>query len=182
MSGSGPNGSASGVSPGFLAGGQVGYNYQFPNSHFVVGIEGDLDWANFNISSPTSGGKITIDNTYIATIGGRLGYSLEHLSLFGLALNPILVFGKAGWAWTNEEWNITSNKALATNTFDRDGWMLGAGAEYALWRNWSIKAEYNYYSLGTIHEVLFRKNGANVILGNVNAFVHLGKAGINYRF
>src|SRR5450830_1348712 len=32
------------TTPGFLAGGQIGYNWQAPNSPWVFGIEADLDW------------------------------------------------------------------------------------------------------------------------------------------
>ena len=180
LDGSGPNGAASGVLPGWLLGGQVGYNYQI--SQFVLGIEGDASWSGMQITSPTSGGKVLIKSHYIATVAGRLGYSLEHMSLFGYALNPILIYGKGGLAYTDEAWEITSNNAVATGTFNRDGWMAGVGAEYALWGNWSVKAEYNYLNFGTIHEILTRKNGPVFIVGNVNAHDHIGKAGFNFRF
>ncbi len=34
------------TSSGFVAGGTVGFNYQFPTSNFVLGFEGDFDWSN----------------------------------------------------------------------------------------------------------------------------------------
>ena len=58
------------------------------------------------------------------------------------------------------------------------GWTAGAGLEYAMWSNWSVKAEYLYVDLGsfdcgitcgaTTDDVTFK---ANVV-----------RAGINYRF
>src|SRR4051794_41448708 len=34
---------------GFVGGGQIGYNYQFtPGTGFVVGVEADIQWADFN--------------------------------------------------------------------------------------------------------------------------------------
>ena len=32
------------TTPSFLAGAQLGYNWQAPNSHWVMGLEADLDW------------------------------------------------------------------------------------------------------------------------------------------
>jgi outer membrane immunogenic protein len=49
------------------------------------------------------------------------------------------------------------------------GWMLGIGAEYALWDNWTAKIEYNRMDFGNGGP--FADNKFNVI-----------KAGINYRF
>jgi outer membrane immunogenic protein len=40
-----------------------------------------------------------------------------------------------------------SGSAAQTKT----GWTLGGGAEWALNRSWSVKAEYLYYDLGTIN-------------------------------
>jgi outer membrane immunogenic protein len=180
LAGSGPNGSAEGILPGPIAGGQLGFNYQV--MQFVAGVEGDFSWSNMRISSPISGGSVYIKDNYFATLAGRLGYSLERITVFGIALNPILIYGKGGVAFVQEDWTITSNNAAAVGTFDRHGWMVGGGVEYALWGNWSVKAEYNYYDFGTLHETLTRKNAANFIVGNVDAHSHLGKAGINFRF
>ena len=47
--------------------------------------------------------------------------------------------------------------------------MLGIGAEYALWDNWTAKIEYNMMDFG--NGGLFADNKFNIL-----------KAGINYRF
>jgi outer membrane immunogenic protein len=44
LSGTGTFGSDSITAKGWLGGGQIGYNYQI--GQFVVGVEGDFDWAN----------------------------------------------------------------------------------------------------------------------------------------
>src|SRR5215472_9487074 len=49
------------------------------------------------------------------------------------------------------------------------GWMLGIGAEYALWDNWTAKIEYNMMDFGNSGP--FADDKFNVV-----------KAGINYRF
>ena len=49
------------------------------------------------------------------------------------------------------------------------GWMLGIGAEYALWDNWTAKIEYNRMDFGSSGP--FADDKFNIL-----------KAGINYRF
>ena len=47
------------------------------------------------------------------------------------------------------------------------GWMLGVGAEYALWTNWTAKVEYNMMDFGD--DFVADRN------------LHVIKAGLNYR-
>jgi outer membrane immunogenic protein len=54
----------------------------------------------------------------------------------------------------------------------RIGWTVGAGLEYALWSNWSVKVEYLYADLGS-----FEFAG-----GNIDFNTHIVRGGINYRF
>jgi outer membrane immunogenic protein len=181
ISGTGPGGSAAGIQHGFIAGGQVGYNYQIRS--FVVGLEGDLSWSAVDLQAKVSGGRVTIKDRYFATIGPRLGYALEHFSLLGHSFDHTLLYVKGGAAFTQEDWRLTSLGQAAIGTFNRTGWMLGTGAEYPLWNGWTLKAEYNYLNFASIHEVLHRTTaGAPVIIGDVKASSHLGKFGINYRF
>ena len=64
----------------FVAGGQVGGNYQFNN--FVIGVEGTFDWsANNNnnsngIAVPALGGnvvRVTSNDTWLSTLAARFG-------------------------------------------------------------------------------------------------------------
>src|ERR1700680_5071083 len=61
---------------GGLVGGTLGYNYQFGQG--VVGIEGDIDWANINGSTNTSCplGCQTSDN-WLSTVRARLGHAAD---------------------------------------------------------------------------------------------------------
>jgi outer membrane immunogenic protein len=171
ISGTGAGGSAAGIQQGFIAGGQIGYNYQI--NSFVIGLEGDLSWSGIELKAPISGGRVTIKDNYFATIGPRFGYAFDRT----------LIYGKAGAAFAQEEWTVTSLGAIANGTFNRSGWMLGAGAEYALWNGWSLKAEYNYLNFSSVHEVLHRVGGgAPVVVGEVKASSHLGKFGVNFHF
>ena len=62
---------------GGLVGGTVGYNFR-PNQ-VVLGIEGDLDWANINAARAPVCRRRRADqtsNNWLGTVRGRLGYAL----------------------------------------------------------------------------------------------------------
>jgi opacity protein-like surface antigen len=55
----------------FIGGVQAGYNYQA--GHFLVGVEGDFDWAGFarpTLPAPTLG---FVNQHWIGTVAGRVG-------------------------------------------------------------------------------------------------------------
>ena len=101
-----PLGSGSFDPTGFVAGGTLGFNYQFGS--FVLGIEGDGDWAN--ISASTSGGGCgAVGNCqtslgWLATVRGRAGYAFDR----------VLVYGTAGGAGGG----ITAKTGLGSTTND----------------------------------------------------------------
>jgi outer membrane immunogenic protein len=171
LSGKGPLGSASGVLQGPLAGGQLGYNYQIDK--WVLGVEGDISWSGSKADAPLpGGGNVSIKDNYFATAAARVGY----------ALNRTLVFAKGGYLSTQESWNVSSGGKHPWGKFDRSGWMLGAGIEYALSHSWSAKFEYNYFNFPTIHETLTIGPLTPVVLGEVKSISHFGTVGLNYRF
>jgi Outer membrane protein beta-barrel domain len=51
--------------------------------------------------------------------------------------------------------------------------VVGVGAEYAFWNNWSAKVEYNHFDFGG--------DSGTFIIGNT-VTLNTVKAGINYRF
>jgi outer membrane immunogenic protein len=70
-----------------------------------------------------------------------------------------LVYGKAGVAWGHtdysDNWTITGIPGVTSlfgglgNENHRAGWTVGTGIEWAIWNNWSVKAEYDYLDFGT---------------------------------
>ena len=104
-----------------------------------------------------------------------------------------LIYAKGGVAFADQDYNwivTKGSKDLATAKFSdtHTGWMVGGGAEWALWHNWSAKLEYNYMDFGT--ETI--NVAASVCLsGNcskkdvrvdIEERMHVVKLGINYRF
>jgi outer membrane immunogenic protein len=71
LSGTGTFGSDSITAKGWLAGGQLGYNYQI--GQFVIGVEGEYSWANVKYDTPLFAGTLTLKNDYFVTAAARLG-------------------------------------------------------------------------------------------------------------
>jgi outer membrane immunogenic protein len=151
---------------GGLVGGTAGYNWQFGNA--VLGIEGDIDWANLkgtNSSTLCPAGCSTSD-TWLSTVRGRAGYAFGGVLPYltgGLALGDIRA--------------ATPGFAGASNT--GAGWTAGGGIEFGLTGNWSAKAEYLYVDLGRFNCGV-SCNGLPT--DNVSMHDNVVRAGVNYRF
>jgi outer membrane immunogenic protein len=163
---------------GAVAGGQVGGNYQIGN--VVLGLEGSYDWADIRNTQigPLGAGTLTLvtKNDYIATVAGRLGYAFDR----------VLIYGKGGAAFTRDRANANLTGPLpgtASGSFDRTGWLAGAGVEWAFWGNWSVKAEYDYMGFGAINEVITNTTGSlTASPATVKLNVQTAVVGINYKF
>jgi outer membrane immunogenic protein len=159
---------------GWLGGVQVGYNYQIDS--FVIGAEGEYAWANVKNSTDNplgTGGSATLKNDYFATAALRLGYAIDRT----------LIYAKGGAAWTRDKVDITDGiGGFANGSFNRTGWLLGAGVEYAFWNNFSGKIEYNYLNFKSITETLSTGGGLAATTPSVGLKTHLVKIGLNYKF
>jgi outer membrane immunogenic protein len=65
------------------------------------------------------------------------------------------------------------------------GWTVGAGGEYALTRNWSLKAEYLFVDLGSgLDDTTASRFVAGQSLSHSADIddLHIVRAGLNYRF
>ncbi len=167
---------------GFVAGGTVGYNYQFtPNNGFVVGIETDANYSdihnNFRASAGAAGnatGGLKTD-TYFVTVRGRIGY----------AWGPLLAYATGGWAFTEigARGSATVPGLVAPTSFNAsipvDGYTVGAGLEYMITPALSVKGEYLYADFE--RDVRFRALGTQFGL-RTGLDTHLLKVGINYHF
>lgn len=126
---------------GFTGGGQIGYNVQA--GHLVVGVEADAYYANLSRTVASPSGVVTADTTgnVVGSLRGRLG----------LAAGNWLIYGTGGLALGNQTTSIASangNTMSASDNATRMGWVAGAGIEYLLDRNWSIRTEFLHTDLG----------------------------------
>ena len=174
----------------WLAGGQIGYNYQIKN--WVLGAEAEFSWTNLQGSNidPTSANINHTKTDFVATMGGRFGYAWDRL----------LLFGKAGGAWAHDKFFDTATAPLTSGTFpafpitlpagsledqatlNRFGLMLGGGVEYALTPNWSVKAEYEYLDFGRKRVTLSpAAAGLAPFDADIRQRIQLAKVGINYK-
>ena len=129
-------------SSGGLFGGLAGYNWQ-GNTPLVVGLEGDLAWANIKGDDGGAGG--TVDESHYRWLGsvrGRIGYAFDNW----------LPFVTGGWAYSNiRHTNSSGTIVVTTDSFDnaRSGWTVGGGIEYALTPNWTTRLDYRYFDFGS---------------------------------
>ncbi len=183
--------------PAFLGGGQIGYNWQVPNSSWVFGVEAEisaLDSVGTNTCLASSGFfvsancRVRPDATVAVT--GRIGYAA------GLE-GRTLLYVKGGLAGVHDFIDITTNAnlpALVTaNTLWKWGGTVGAGVEQALAPAWSVRVEYDYLGFGSSSvptPVSFVQtappNPASYVTtpgssASVSQHIHAVKLGLNYR-
>jgi outer membrane immunogenic protein len=180
----------------WLAGVTVGANKQI--GQIVFGIEADGSWGEFGGNStfatrPVGAGlggtewdvEQELDN--LGTLRGRLGYSLGSVLLYGT--------GGVAFAQTSatqstfdiaNDGSRTGNMANATAEENHIGWAAGAGAEWAVTHNWSLKAEWLHVDLGKADYSFdgARTNGTPYRMDNFNSSLEMDiiRAGLNYRF
>jgi outer membrane immunogenic protein len=155
---------------GGLAGGQLGYNWQF--GQFVWGLEGDGDWTQLrgqaNAINCANTTQCQTRNDFLSTVRGRVGIAMDRWLPYatgGLAIGNIKATPPAFTGVTGID---------KTDT----GWTVGGGLEYSLAPNWSVKAEYLWVDLG--------KETCSIVCGlpsnNVNLTTNVVRGGINYHF
>ncbi len=150
---------------GALAGGTIGYNYQYGRA--VIGTEGDIDWSGMK-GSTTAGcaaGCQTSDS-WLSTVRARLGYAADRF----------LPYVTGGAAFGDIQ---ASRPGFAGSSTTNAGWTVGAGIEFAIAGNWTAKAEYLYVDLGKFNCGISCGAAAT---DNVSFTTNLVRAGVNYRF
>jgi opacity protein-like surface antigen len=139
--------------PGFLAGGELGYNWQIPNGPWVFGFEANLDWLDTdgtNTCLAFSGFFVSANcrarPNFAGDVTARLGFA------YGAAGHSLL-YAKSGAAFVHTHVDVTTNATAnfigvppqTTGTsFTAPGWIAGVGVEHAISPAWSIKVEYDY--------------------------------------
>ena len=159
---------------GFAVGGTLGYNYQI-YQNFVIGVEGDIGYADIQAKSTTSGfgfsstDRIGVDG-YLGTIRGRIGY----------AMGQWLFYGTGGYAFADGRAVSTATSPFGTvsSSASRDlqGYVVGGGVEYAMTPNLSVKGEYLYMDFDKQRVV------SPLSVTSVSQDAHLLKIGVNYKF
>jgi outer membrane immunogenic protein len=155
-----------------MAGGQIGFDWQL-SPNWVVGLEGQLSWVDFDQSWAAPGLALTRQNDWIGSITGRVGYTW----------GPGLLYVKGGWAFADNDYSLVVAgvpAVFSSGNNSNNGWTLGAGLEYMFAPSWSAKIEYQYYNFGS--DTLIAPVAPFVVGVNTDNDVHTVKLGVNYRF
>ena len=175
---------------GGFGGAQIGYNYQFANN-VVLGAEADIAYSGIG---QDWGGATEFDAYYgedsidwFGTVRARVGYSADRF----------LPYLTGGLAWANVDNKLGCDRARApaslgcgtqfeTSKSDTAwGWTAGAGVEYAVTNNVTVKAEYLYTDLGKNTVTLNDPNIPVIDSRNNREFdtsFNSIKVGLNYKF
>ena len=164
----------------FIAGGQIGYNYQFtPN--WILGVEAFFDGiagnnnSNLTFFVPAAGSffPASAKADWVTTVAARFGYTSPAV--------PWFIYTKTGWGWVQSQSSFTDLTVPASfsSTKTNGGWVTGAGIEWAFAPSWSAKLEYLYIALNNIGVA----NGLVADQFNVHdANFQMVTLGIDYRF
>lgn len=147
----------------FVAGGQVGYNFQA--GHLLFGVEGDFDGATFShpaLPGPTLG---SVSDHWIATAAGRAGYAADRW----------LIYGKLGGGWVHSSAivNFAGQSFSGSNT--SSGWLAGVGLEYGFKSHWTVRLEYD-------HLWLAGWNSPTIPAVALSRDLQMVTAGLSYKF
>jgi outer membrane immunogenic protein len=153
---------------GGFAGGTIGGNAQFGN--MVVGAEVEGAWSN--IGQTVRFGGLGSASDRVQAFGSATGR-------VGVAVDNLLLYGKAGFAAANNNIKVTVLGVSLSDTQTHLGYTAGGGLEYGFTPNWSAKGEYlfahyqskNYFT--TVAPPGFASGTFDV---------HTIKVGVNYRF
>jgi outer membrane immunogenic protein len=198
---------------GVLGGVQLGYNLQL-GRNWLVGAETDFDWSGIKGTGSSSSLPFGLSASSVAseqvkwfgTVRARLGYLPKQDFLTyvtgGFAYGRVeraasyvnnsgVDFGVDGPVFGINCVDGAPTCASGSSSNIASGWTAGAGFEYALWQNITVKAEYLYVSLANQSAVTERASalccGATV-LSSINAnfsnrtTFSVARVGLNYRF
>jgi outer membrane immunogenic protein len=166
-------------SSSWVAGGQIGYLYQFtPN--WVAGIE--ASWSATNLKD-TSVSVAIADRfrqakiTDLLLVTGRFGYASDHW----------LGYIKGGYANANIDFrtSVASTGLTSTTSSGRDGgWSLGGGFEYAFNPYVSAGVEYNFarINVGDRNQAVSPGFVTPETVTNAHADIQTVLARLNFRF
>ena len=181
----------------FTGGVQAGVNWQ--TGAFVFGAEGDVGVMRLQKSASASGTfpfpflgtrytlTDSVSTDWLATVRARLGF----------AITPqLLIYATGGAAFTRVEFasryadnaidaNFPGGTGSGSIRTIKTGWTVGGGMQWALDRNWSVKAEYLYADFGSVSVPVPTSNTpaySQTMLVSSDLVAQLVRVGIDYRF
>ena len=176
----------------FTGGGQAGVNVQ--SGRLVYGLEVDVQ--SFKLGGARTGtanDPVNLGNVIRVGTAFDTDWLFTARSRFGWTVAPnILLYGTGGVAATELSArnsiasSLTGAQGAASHTGRVIGWTLGGGAEWALDRHWTLRAEYLYLDFGNVTTNASVSDSATSFPSNlattVNLTARIARAGVNYKF
>ena len=84
-----------------------------------------------------------------------------------------------------QNWPAACRNGCASQSATRHGWTIGAGVEYALIDQWTLKVEYLYANFGTatfFNPAVTLPGPFTVVTRDVSLSDSIARIGINYKF
>ncbi len=181
-----------------FAGGHVGYDFQM--GRIIIGLEGDVN-ARFGDGNPSFSRGLSEDFIGSNFVGGWQAQAKWDASIRGrlgaLVTERALVYVTGGVAFAEfslSHADLRGRGAPANATWgtvnvygdSRVGWTIGAGAQYALDPNWSVRIEYRHTDYGTKSQSWGRRENwfYRTEAGNASAKITDDRVavGMSYRF
>jgi outer membrane immunogenic protein len=153
--------------PGIFGGIQGGYNWQM--NSLVLGVEADIQANSANKRFPLSATTGFRDSVpMFGSLRARAGFAADRALFY--------VTGGLGYATLSTKFydTVTPANNLSAST-TRFGYTVGAGIEYAITNNWTVKGEYLYYGFSNTRPGFTATD-------RLTSNIHTVKLGVNYLF
>jgi outer membrane immunogenic protein len=183
--GAGNGGSGSSKPKGVLGGVGAGFNWQ--NKQLLLGLEADIQVTGQKGDSLTlctpgdpsctrTFGTVTQKLPMFGTFRGRIGYVS--------AADDWLLYVTGGLAWGRLKTEATGQIAGVPFAVDasttKTGSVIGGGVEKVISKNWTVKLEYLYVSLGTVSQTV--PFLGTTVTSNSSVKDSILRLGVNYKF
>lgn len=182
---------------GFRVNAYYGYNWQLAS--WVIGLEGDIAWADTSnthtgipgthLAALTANDFAAVRDTWDASIRGRLG---------GLITPQALLYVTGGISWIQKELTASCATDISfafggwcaitpqVSSFSKTlfGWTVGGGIEWMFAPNWIARAEYRFsdYTSDGLSVRFFVTNPIDSFDAVVDQKTHTAYVGVSYLF
>jgi outer membrane immunogenic protein len=168
---------------GWFGTGQVGCDYQVASS-WVIGVQGDWDWANLHAATNIQNGNVGDEkNSWTWAAGGRVGYlPMPQLQAYLSGGYTQAHFDKANFV--TDITGLPSGIFLDAHTYN--GWYLGSGYEYGLsflpGLFWKTEYRYSSFQAADLPHLLVATGLPNGTSTNSTKFIQTIRSELVWRF
>jgi outer membrane immunogenic protein len=183
-------GIGSGNDSNFMAGGQIGCNWQ--SGTYVYGVEADADYFHSNPTYTNGTGTLSTGDTFAVTQSLTTNYLATIRPRLGVAADRSLFYVTGGAAFTRisyvETYSDTLNAGAGSASGSQSliGWTAGAGWEYAWNDHFVTRVEYLFADFPKVTNatglITDTAGGANVLHGSADLIIQTVRLGLNYKF